>query len=58
MEPEFKRVKKTPSKYNLFIYRNKKPLGYKFLFVRNAGIRVIANNKVNIEKQLVDDCFL
>jgi len=24
MEPEFKRVKKTPSKYNLFIYRNKK----------------------------------
>ncbi|MDO2296105.1 hypothetical protein Q2462_26950, partial [Escherichia coli] len=28
------------------------------LFVMNAEIRVIANNKVNIEKQLVDDCFL
>ncbi|HGU0793166.1 TPA: hypothetical protein ACM6X6_004675, partial [Escherichia coli] len=27
------------------------------LFVRDAGIRVIANNKVNIEKQPVDDCF-
>ncbi|MCR6181526.1 hypothetical protein NU319_25345, partial [Escherichia coli] len=27
------------------------------LFVRNAGIKVIENDKVNIEKQPIDDCF-
>lgn len=27
------------------------------LFVRNAGIKVIENDKVNIEKQPPDDCF-
>ncbi|MCG2973791.1 hypothetical protein KZ307_24490, partial [Escherichia coli] len=27
------------------------------LFVRNAGIKVIENDKVNIEKQPTDDCF-
>lgn len=27
------------------------------LFVRNAGIKVIENDKVNIEKQPADDCF-